>query len=152
MIAFIDMGMSELLVIGIVALIIVGPKDLPGMFRTVGRFTARVRAMSREFTNAMEQAADESGVKDIQKGLNSVSNPAQFGLDKVNEDLKSSLDWHPDDRDNSILPPKPEMDDERRALAKKISDKSAQAALQRQELEKSNSENATGEEDTKDLK
>jgi len=45
---FFDMGMSELLVIGVVALIVVGPKDLPGMFRTLGRFTARAKSMARE--------------------------------------------------------------------------------------------------------
>ena len=42
-----DFGWSELLVIGIVALIVVGPKDLPGMFRQLGKFTAKLRRMAR---------------------------------------------------------------------------------------------------------
>ena len=42
-----DVSWSELLVIGIVALVIIGPKDLPGMFRELGRFTAKIRAMGR---------------------------------------------------------------------------------------------------------
>ena len=45
-----DIGMSELLLIGIVALIVIGPKDLPGLFHTLGRFTAKMRALGREFT------------------------------------------------------------------------------------------------------
>ena len=53
-----DVGWSELLVIGIVALIVVGPRDLPGMFRALGRFTAKARGMAREFQRAMEAAAD----------------------------------------------------------------------------------------------
>ena len=57
-----DIGWSELLVIGVVALIVVGPKDLPIMFRKAGQFVGRMRAMAREFTRAMDAAADASGV------------------------------------------------------------------------------------------
>ncbi len=64
-----DIGWFELLLIGIVALIVVGPEDLPGMFRTVGRFVGRARGMAREFQRSMEDAADESGLKDAAKGL-----------------------------------------------------------------------------------
>ena len=55
-----DIGGLELLVIGVIALIVVGPKDLPGMFRTVGQFVGRMRGMAREFQRSMEAAADEA--------------------------------------------------------------------------------------------
>ena len=64
-----DFSWSEMLLVGIVALIVIGPKDLPGMFRELGRFTAKIRSMGREFSRAMEQAAKESGVKDAADGL-----------------------------------------------------------------------------------
>lgn len=79
------LGWSELLVVGIVALIVIGPKDLPGMFRTMGQFTGKARMMAREFSRAMEQAADESGVKDVSKTLNAAANPKKFGADKIRE-------------------------------------------------------------------
>ena len=59
-----DLGWTELLVIGVVALIVIGPKDLPVMFQQIGRFVGRAKGMAREFSNAMNQAANESGVRD----------------------------------------------------------------------------------------
>ena len=49
------LGASEMVVIGIVALIVIGPKDLPGLFRTMGQFTGKARMMAREFSRAMDR-------------------------------------------------------------------------------------------------
>ncbi|MFQ1701324.1 Sec-independent protein translocase protein TatB [Loktanella agnita] len=79
------LGMSEMVLIGIVALIVIGPKDLPGMFRTLGQFTGKARGMAREFSRAMEAAADEAGVKDISNTIKTAANPKQFGVDKIKD-------------------------------------------------------------------
>ena len=68
-----DIGWSELLVIALVALIVVGPKELPVMFKTVGRYMGKARGMAREFQRSMEAAADESGLKEASDSLNSIS-------------------------------------------------------------------------------
>lgn len=70
-----DIGAVELLIIGIVALIVVGPKDLPKLFNRVGRFVGKARGMAREFSSAMNDAARESGVDDITKTLKTAANP-----------------------------------------------------------------------------
>jgi sec-independent protein translocase protein TatB len=90
-----DLSWSELLVVGIVALIVIGPKDLPGMFRELGRFTAKVRSMGREFSRAMEQAAKETGVKDVADDLRKVTNPKSMGLDAVRSAADKFEKWDP---------------------------------------------------------
>ena len=90
-----DLGMSELLVIGIVALIVIGPKDLPEMFRQLGRFTAKMRAMAREFSRAMEQAANETGVSDIAKDLKAATNPKAMGMNAVKDAVDKFEKWDP---------------------------------------------------------
>ncbi len=95
-----DIGWAELVIIGVVALIVIGPKDLPEMFRTLGRFTAKLRSMSRDFQRAMETAANESGIKDVAKDLKSATSAKSMGLDAVKEAARKFEKWDP-------LKPKP---------------------------------------------
>ena len=67
-----DIGWGEFFLIGVVALIVVGPKELPGLFRTVGQWTGKARGMAREFQRSLEQAANESGMNEISQSLKSL--------------------------------------------------------------------------------
>ncbi|SES16085.1 sec-independent protein translocase protein TatB [Tranquillimonas rosea] len=90
-----DIGWTELLVIGIVALIVVGPKDLPAMFRTLGRFTAKMKGMAREFQRAMDEAADDSGMRDTAKDLRKMTSSRQLGLDRLKDAADRFDKWEP---------------------------------------------------------
>ena len=88
-----DLGMMEIIVIGIVALIVVGPKDLPGLFRTVGNFVGKMKGMAREFQRSMDAAAKDSGVDEALDGVKSaasgVKKATSFNPLDFNKDLKS---------------------------------------------------------------
>ncbi|MEM9343053.1 MAG: Sec-independent protein translocase protein TatB [Pseudomonadota bacterium] len=99
-----DIGFLELLIVGVVALIVVGPRDLPGMFRTLGRFTAKARGMAREFTRAMNEAADDSGVKETAQGLKTLTSKKNLGLDALDKAADKFEKWSPP---TSKTPPKP---------------------------------------------
>lgn len=129
-----DLGWSELLVVGIVALIVVGPKDLPVLFRNVGRFVGKARAMAREFSRAMNDAADETGLRDVTKGLNAATNPLNAAMDGVKEaarDLTSSMDPKKYKPDSATA----KLSAERSEQAKKIQAQTARAAADRKARE-----------------
>lgn len=127
------LGWSEMLVVGIVALIVIGPKDLPGLFRSIGQFTGKARMMAREFSRAMEQAADESGVKDVSKTLKAAANPKQFGADKIKEATGMTKG-----------PATQVLSAERQAAKEKMSEAMANAALERQAREAEDAAIAAG--------
>ena len=93
-----DIGWTELLLIGVVALIVIGPKDLPVMFHTLGRITSRARGMAREFTSAMDDAAKASGVHEATKelrDLQKIASPRSLGLDALGRAADKFEKWDP---------------------------------------------------------
>ena len=90
-----DLGWSELLVIGVTALIILGPRDLTNLFRELGRFTGKIRRMARDFQRAMEDAAKDSGVDTAAADLKNMTSPSKMGMDKIKEATDKFEKWDP---------------------------------------------------------
>jgi sec-independent protein translocase protein TatB len=67
-----DVGWSELLVIVVVALIAIGPKELPAVLRTVGQWTGKIRRMAAEFQGQFQEALREVEMADLQKQVKEV--------------------------------------------------------------------------------
>ncbi|MFM2282062.1 MAG: hypothetical protein RLZZ444_4293 [Pseudomonadota bacterium] len=94
-----EVGWSEILVIALILIIVVGPKDLPGMLRNFGRMASRVRSMANEFKGQFDEAIREAELDDVRKGMSEVSklNPANSLRDAINpirqlgQDIKSDL-------------------------------------------------------------
>lgn len=74
-----DIGWSELLVIGVVALVVIGPKDLPRALRAVGFWVRKARTVSREFQSSIEQMMREAELDEVRR---QVEKAASVDLDK----------------------------------------------------------------------
>jgi sec-independent protein translocase protein TatB len=68
-----DIGWGELIVIGIVALIAIGPKELPAALRTLGQWTTKIRRMASEFQNQFHEAMREAEMADLKKQVDSLT-------------------------------------------------------------------------------
>ena len=62
-----DIGWSELLLIGVVALVVIGPKDLPKALATAGKWMARARTMAREFQSNVDDMIRQSELDELRK-------------------------------------------------------------------------------------
>jgi sec-independent protein translocase protein TatB len=93
-----DMSWGEMMVIGAVALIVIGPKDLPKVLRTIGQTTAKVRRMASEFQAQFNEAIREAELDDVRREIQGVNesvstlnrgfNPVQT----IRDELKGSIE------------------------------------------------------------
>ena len=104
-----DIGWPELMLIAVVALIVIGPKDLPAAIRTVTTIIRKVRGMAAEFQGGLEEIARDSGIDDVKQSVEDVisydaeaalKNIAEIEGDEFNLDSEENQESN-----NSILDP-----------------------------------------------
>jgi sec-independent protein translocase protein TatB len=139
-----DIGGMELLVIAIVAIIVVGPKELPRMLRTLGQFVGKAKMMAREFQTHFNEAAEEAGLDEVRKGI---TNP-DFGdtfkpITDVGKDIKREIEKPEASRSGADA-----SGDAATAIATAVTAKAPDEAEKKSEPEKKAEAGSTGDDAT----
>lgn len=105
-----DIGWTELVVIAIVLIVVVGPKDLPPMLRAFGRTTTKMRGMAADFRRQFDEALREADLDDVRKTISDAQslNPATTLRDAMNP-LRQLGDEIKSDLQKAAAPVKPEQ-------------------------------------------
>jgi len=91
-----DIGWSELLVIAVVAIVVIGPKDLPRVLRSVGRWTGQAKRMARDFQNQFNEALREAELDSVKKDIEDLGKIDPLGevrteMAKTNAEIMTEL-------------------------------------------------------------
>ena len=120
-------GSTELLVIAMIALIVVGPKDLPKLLKTIGKYVGKIKSMASEFQSHVEEAVRETGVDDLKKEFDDA------GAFDFEEDFKKQEAELSKVFEDAALEPSstPEVEDKPAAKKKKAAKKPAKKAARK---------------------
>jgi sec-independent protein translocase protein TatB len=118
-----DISWSEILVIAVVAIVVVGPKDLPRALRVIGQWSSRIKRMAREFQNQFNEAVREAELDSVQRDIEAIGQidpvadvraaAAKAGddirrdLEKVGEPPKTERESYPWETVAKTEPPSP---------------------------------------------
>ena len=96
-----DISWTEFLLIGVVALVVIGPKELPGVLRTLGQWTRRVRSMAADFQGQFQEAMREAEMADLKKQVDDIAHDIKSydplkdlhaDVEAAGKDIQSSLE------------------------------------------------------------
>ena len=99
-----DISWTEFLLIGVVALIVIGPKELPGVMRTIGQWTRKIRGMAADFQRQFEREMREAEFTDLKKQVDDIAQDikqydplkdVRSDIEAVGKDLETSLEHKP---------------------------------------------------------
>lgn len=109
-----DIDSGKLLIIGVVALVVIGPKELPGVLRQVGQAVGKLRRMAGEFQGQFMEAMRESELEELRKNVEKVADPVSSidplgdvrgQFDTVRNDVETALSAPVEPVSASDLPP-----------------------------------------------
>src|ERR1700720_4868020 len=87
-----DISWTEFLLIGIVALIVIGPKELPAVMRSLGQWTRKIRSLAADFQNQFHEAMREAEMADLKKQVDDMASDIKSydPLKSVRDDLETA--------------------------------------------------------------
>lgn len=95
-----SLGFNEIIILGILALVVVGPKDLPLLFRKLGRWTAKLRGMAQEFRTGFDELARQAELDELKREVDQLRRTSS--LQEIGQELSRPL---PTLEDYAGLPP-----------------------------------------------
>jgi sec-independent protein translocase protein TatB len=87
-----DITSSKLLILGIVALLVIGPKDLPALLRTIGKYVGIIKRQAAEFRAQFDEAMRESELADLRKDVESLGREAEQTMRAAEQSVEK--DWN----------------------------------------------------------
>ncbi|MGD9980209.1 MAG: Sec-independent protein translocase protein TatB [Hyphomonadaceae bacterium] len=84
-----SLGFNEIIILGILALVVVGPKDLPLLFRKLGRWTAKLRGMAQEFRTGFDELARQAELDELKREVDALRRTTS--LQEVSRELSKPL-------------------------------------------------------------
>lgn len=84
-----SLGFNEIIILGILALVVVGPKDLPLLFRKLGRWTAKLRGMAQEFRSGFDDLARQAELDDLKREVDALRRTTS--LNELSRELSKPL-------------------------------------------------------------
>ncbi len=84
-----SLGFNEIIILGILALVVVGPKDLPLLFRKLGRWTAKLRGMAQEFRTGFDELARQAELDELKREVDALRRTTS--LQEIRNELNKPL-------------------------------------------------------------
>ncbi len=102
-----DFTSSKLLILGIVALIVIGPKDLPALLRTIGKYVGIIKRQAAEFRAQFDEAMRESELAELRKQVETLQQETETAMREAERSVESDLAKARTEVDAALAEPKP---------------------------------------------
>lgn len=99
-----DITSSKLLLLGIVALLVIGPKDFPALLRTIGKYVGIIRGHAKEFRLQFDEAMRESELTELKKDVEKIAQETESSFNATGQSVEKSLADARESIDSSINP------------------------------------------------
>lgn len=86
-----DLGWSKLIIIAMLAIVVVGPKDLPALLRTIGKFVGQIRRQADEFRRQFDEAMRDTELDQIRKDVEEIKNTAEASVRDIGRSAEDSV-------------------------------------------------------------